>query len=172
MGKSQRLKVKVLKLQDLDGVDRALCEIGKLQILTEKLEGDAQIEINKIKTRVVDESAKLRARIADLTEHVAAFAEYKREELFKKQKTMKIVFGIFGFRQSTKIKTKKTTVLLLKTLGLAKYIRIKEEPNKEAMAELDDKTLLSVGAKRDVKDEFFLEPDREKIADSPVAAGM
>jgi hypothetical protein len=45
----------------------------------------------------------------------------------------------------------------LKKLGLDGCIRIKEEPDKDAMAKLDD------DAVRKVKDEFFLEANNEEI---------
>jgi hypothetical protein len=40
---------------------------------------------------------------------------------------------------------------------------VKEEPSKEAMADLDDETLVQVDAVRKVKDDFFCEADKEEI---------
>jgi phage host-nuclease inhibitor protein Gam len=58
---------------------------------------------------------------------------------------------------------KKTTVELLKKLKLDRYILVKEEPSKEAMADLDDETLHQVDAVRKVKDDFFCEADKEEV---------
>jgi phage host-nuclease inhibitor protein Gam len=58
---------------------------------------------------------------------------------------------------------KKATLELLRKLGMMAYIRVKEEPDKEAMANLDDDALRQVDAVRKVKDEFFLEADKEEI---------
>ena len=58
---------------------------------------------------------------------------------------------------------KKTTLELLKKLSLTKCVRIKEEPNKEAMAELDDETLLQVDAVRKVTDDFFCQTNTEEV---------
>lgn len=46
---------------------------------------------------------------------------------------------------------------------MTQFIRIKEEANKEKLAELDDETLNKVNATRKVKDAFFCEADREEI---------
>jgi phage host-nuclease inhibitor protein Gam len=51
----------------------------------------------------------------------------------------------------------------LRKLGFSKYIRVKEEPDKEAMAELDDESLAQVDAVRKVKDAFFCEANKEEV---------
>ena len=58
---------------------------------------------------------------------------------------------------------KKTTLELLKKLHLDKYIRIKEEPDKEAMSALDDDALAQVDAVRKIKDDFFCEANKEEV---------
>jgi phage host-nuclease inhibitor protein Gam len=75
--------------------------------------------------------------------------------LFKDKKTVQLSFGNFGYRKSTSISVKKTTLELLKKLGLDRYIRVKEEPDKEAMADMDDEALAQADAVRKVKDDFF-----------------
>ena len=77
--------------------------------------------------------------------------------------TVELSFGIFGYRKSTSISVRKTTLGLLKKLSLVQYIRIKEEPDKEALAALDDDHLAQVDAVRKVKDGFFCEANREEV---------
>jgi phage host-nuclease inhibitor protein Gam len=98
-----------------------------------------------------------------LTIPLGAFAEYNKAELFKDKKSVQLTFGIFGYRKSTSISVKITTLELLKKLKLAKYILVREDPSKEAMADLDDDTLHQVDAVRKVKDDFFCEADKEAI---------
>jgi phage host-nuclease inhibitor protein Gam len=83
--------------------------------------------------------------------------------LFKDRKTVQVSFGIFGYRKSTTISVKKNTIGLLKKLHLEKYIRVKEEVNKEAIAALNDESLRQVDAVRKVKDDFFCEANKEEI---------
>ncbi|MGI5090918.1 host-nuclease inhibitor Gam family protein, partial [Treponema sp. OMZ 805] len=58
---------------------------------------------------------------------------------------------------------KKTTLELLKKLKLVRYIRIKEEIDKDLMAEMTDESLAQVDAVRKVKDSFFCEANREQV---------
>jgi hypothetical protein len=44
-----------------------------------------------------------------------------------------------------------------------RFIRIKEEPDKEALAELEDDALAQVDAVRKVKDAFFREANKEEV---------
>jgi phage host-nuclease inhibitor protein Gam len=58
---------------------------------------------------------------------------------------------------------KKTTLELLKKLKLGGYIRVKEEPDKEAMSMMDDDALAQVDAVRKIKDVFFCEANKEEV---------
>jgi len=54
----------------------------------------------------------------------------------------------------------------LHALKLDQYVRTIEEPDKEAMTDLDDKVLAKVGAKRKVEDKFRIEPNIERIKEA------
>jgi phage host-nuclease inhibitor protein Gam len=158
-----RLKPNVKKIESLEDANLTLKEIGLLERELEAIDGTAHKAIAEIKTAAVKAGEPIRKRITDLSALLGAFAEYNHAELFKDRKTVQVSFGIFGFRKSTSISAKKTTLDLLKKLGLTKYIRVKEEPDKEAMAAMDDETLNQVDAVRKVKDDFFCEADKEEI---------
>jgi phage host-nuclease inhibitor protein Gam len=83
--------------------------------------------------------------------------------LFKDRKSVDLSFGTFGYRKSTSISVKRTTLDLLKDLHLDKFIRLKEEPDKDAMAVMTDEELAQVDAVRKVKDAFFCEANKEEI---------
>ncbi|EDO8997527.1 host-nuclease inhibitor protein Gam, partial [Campylobacter coli] len=51
----------------------------------------------------------------------------------------------------------------LKSYGLNDCITYKEELNKDAIVELDDTTLVKLGLKRVVKDNFRIEPKIESL---------
>ena len=101
--------------------------------------------------------------IAELSAKIQAFADYNREELFRDRKTVELSFGSFGYRKSTRISVRKTTVGLLRRLGLVNCIRVKEEADKDAMGSLDDEVLAQVDAVRKVSDDFFCEADTEQV---------
>jgi len=158
-----RLKPNVKKIESLEDANLTLKEIGLLERELETIDGDAHKQIAEIKTAAVKAGKPILKRIADLSALLGAYAEYSRDELFKDKKTVQVSFGVFGYRKSTAISVKKTTPGLLEKLGLEKYLRIKKEADKEAMAALDDETLAQVDAVRKVKDDFFCEADKEEI---------
>lgn len=140
-----RIKPQVGKLESLDDVNLALRDIG----LKEK-------ELDAIDSKAAKEIAETAAKIQ-------AYAEYNKAELFKDKKSVDLSFGKIGYRQSTKISVKKTTLELLKKLGFKSCVRIKEECDKDAMSNLSDDDLKSVDAARKVSNDFFCEANMEEV---------
>ena len=158
-----RYKPNIGKIKTLEDANLALKEIGLLEHELEAIDGEANKKIAEIKADCAKQGEGLRKRITDLSALLGAFAEYNREELFKDRKSQKLSFGEFGYRKSTAISVKKTTLELLKKLKLVRYIRIKEEIDKDLMAEMTDESLAQVDAVRKVKDNFFCEANREQV---------
>jgi phage host-nuclease inhibitor protein Gam len=158
-----RLKPQVGKIKTLDEANMVLKEIGILEKELDGIDADAHKQIAEIKSDAAKQGEGIRKRIADNSALLGAYAEYNKADLFKDRKSVQLSFGSFGYRKSTSISIKKTTLELLKKLKLDRYIMVKEEPSKEAMADLDDETLHQVDAVRKVKDDFFCEADKEEI---------
>ena len=158
-----RLKPRVGKIKNLDDANLVLKEIGLLERELEAIDADAHKQMAEIKSAAATAGGPIRKRIGDLSSLLGAYAEYNRTELFKDRKTVELSFGLFGYRKSTSISVRKTTLDALKKLFPGQYIRVKEEPDKEAMAALDDDQLAQVDAVRKVKDGFFCEANREEV---------
>jgi phage host-nuclease inhibitor protein Gam len=158
-----RLKPQVGKIETLDQANMVLKEIGILERELEGIDADAHRLIADIKEDAAKKGQTIRKRITDDSALLGAFAEYNRAELFKDRKSVTLSFGSFGYRKSTSISVRRTTLELLKKLSLTGCIRVKEEVDKEAMADLDDGTLAQVDSVRKVKDDFFCEADKEEI---------
>jgi phage host-nuclease inhibitor protein Gam len=158
-----RLKPQVGKIETLDQANMVLKEIGLLERELEAIDAEAHRLIADIKADAAKKGEGIRKRIADDSALLGAYAEYNRDELFKDRKSVTLSFGTFGYRKSTSISVKKTTLELLKKLKLDKYIRVYEEPDKEAMADLDDETLAQLDSVRKVKNAFFCEADKDEI---------
>jgi phage host-nuclease inhibitor protein Gam len=158
-----RLKPQVGKIETLDEANMVLKEIGILEKELEGIDAEAHRQIAEIKEDAAKKGQALRKRIADDSALLGAYASYNKAELFKDRKSVQLSFGSFGYRKSTTISVKKTTLELLRKLGMAKCIRVKEEVNKEAIALLNDEVLKQVDAVRKVKDDFFCEADKEEI---------
>jgi phage host-nuclease inhibitor protein Gam len=158
-----RLKPSVKKIETIEDANLVLKEIGLLESDLDAIDSEAHKAIAEIKTDAASRGEGKRKRIAELSGLLGAFAEYNKDELFRDRKSVHLLFGVFGYRKSTSVGVKKTTLELLKRLKFDKYIRIKEEPNKEAMVALDDEALAQVDAVRKVKNVFFCEADKEEI---------
>lgn len=163
MATTTRYKPAAKKLETVDDVNLALRDIGLWEKELEAIDTEAHKRIAEIKTEAAKSGEKLRGKIAETAAKIQAFAEYNKDELFKDKKSIELSFGFFGYRKSTKISIKKTTLELLKKLHLDKCIRVKEEADKEAMRDLDDDTLSQVDAVRKVTDDFFCETKAEEI---------
>jgi phage host-nuclease inhibitor protein Gam len=158
-----RLKPSVGKIKTIEDANLVLKEIGLLEHEMAAIDAEANKRIAEIKAESAKQGEGIRKRIVDLSALLGAYAEYNRNELFKDRKSVDLVFGSFGYRKSTSISVKKTTLELLKKLSLDRYIRVKEEPDKEAMSGMDDETLAQVDAVRKIKDVFFCEANREEV---------
>ena len=151
------------KLENLEDVNSVLRELGVLERELESIDAETQKQIGEIKAASAKQGEPLRKRIIEMSTKIQAFSEYNKNDLFKDRKSIELVFGVFGYRKSTSISIKKTTVALLEKLKLSRYIRIEKQADKEALKEMDDEALAQVDAVRKVKDEFFCQPNREEV---------
>jgi phage host-nuclease inhibitor protein Gam len=145
------------KLESLDDVNMALRDIGLIERELEDINTDLNKQTAKLKSDAEKRAKPLKAKIKELTTRVKAYAEYNRDDLFDGRKSIELTFGMFGYRKSTKISIRKSTLELLEKLKLNEFIRIKKEPDKEKMAEMSNETLAQVDAVRKVSDAFFCE---------------
>jgi phage host-nuclease inhibitor protein Gam len=157
------MKPQVGKINSLEDANLVLKEIGILEHELASIDAEAHKQMADIKADAAKRGEGLRKRIVDNAALLGAYAEYNRSELFKDRKSVDLVFGSFGYRKSTSISVKKTTLELLHKLKLDTYIRLKEEPDKEAMAKMTDEELAQVDAVRKEKDDFFCEANKEEI---------
>lgn len=96
-----------------------------------------------------------------------------------KKKSVKTLYGTFGFRESTKLEVKnpEATIILLKQLGpeSAAFIRTKEELDLEALEKMEDSELERIRVKRVKTRTAFItyaKPDMGKaVADSDEKGG-
>ena len=164
---SKRVKPQgVTVVTSLQDVDQVLLQIAQLRLQLKRIDADAAEEINKIKEQAHRQAEPIKARIAALESSITVFAEMNKPQLFDKKKSIELNFGIIGYRKSTKIRVKKTTLEKLKALGLQDAIIVKESPNKEVLATYPDDTLKKVDAKRVVDENFWYEVKEEAITEN------
>jgi len=154
-------------LSSWDEVDQRLRRMGEIDIATERIEGEMTLRINEIRAHYEEEAEILKAERQALEDAINAFADDHKEE-FAKTRSKDLTFGFVAYRIVKKIviRSNEACVAALRALKLDQYIRIVEEPNKEAMADLDDNQLAKVGAKRKIDDKFRIEPNIERIKEA------
>ena len=165
-----RTKPQAVVIADLEQARAALAEIANLARRLDTIDMAMNSAIDAAKEGAAAEGKPLAERRKALEAALATFGTMRKAELFKDRKSLDLGFGVIGFRMSTCVKTlPKTTwgmVLdALKRFGLIEAIRVKEEPNKEMLKDWPDERLATVGARREVADVFFVEINREEMAD-------
>jgi phage host-nuclease inhibitor protein Gam len=152
-----------------DDVDQALARIGAIDRDLGLIESSANERIDAIKAQAKEDAAQLTVEKASLEAHMKAYAEAHRADL--NGKSRQLTFGKVGFRQSTRIVIKRVveTIRLLADFGLDHCLRIKTEPDKDAMSGLSDEELQSVGAVRKVDDVFGYEVHQQELAENTQA---
>ncbi|PPD34936.1 MAG: host-nuclease inhibitor protein Gam [Methylomonas sp.] len=110
--------------------------------------GDTQRELVRIETELNDQIAAitdskkevieaLKSRVKQLTSGIQTWCESNRAELCKGgTKTANLTTGVVSWRQrppSVQIRAADKVLEALKAFGLERFIRVKPEPNKEAI---------------------------------------
>jgi phage host-nuclease inhibitor protein Gam len=158
---------KIIYLASWEEVDQKLRRIGEIDIALEKIEGSMTLQINEIREKYEREIETYKTDRQALDEAITVFAEERKEE-FSKVRSKDMTFGSVAYRvvRSIYIRSKEATVAALHALKLDQCIRVIEEPDKEAMVDLEDNILAKVGAKRKVEDKFRIEPNIERIKEA------
>ncbi|AJA42393.1 hypothetical protein AJ85_05750 [Alkalihalobacillus alcalophilus ATCC 27647 = CGMCC 1.3604] len=163
-------KKKVSIYGDYQQVQEALREIGELDIKIEAEEAKVTKQVNAIREKAQEVVSPLSERKKLIEENVQLFIEEKKKEDFADKKSMDLVFGEVGFRQTgggVHVKSNKSTVDALLGLGarFKHLISTEHKPNKEALEGMDDDFLKQVGASRKKKtDKFWYVVNREKLS--------
>lgn len=164
-----RIKPAATIIRSLEQADGALHEIGSLEHQLQQEQADLAQQIEDMKKALLDRQEPLVSRREKLLEALEAYATHEKEELFPdgERRSIDLPFGTLGWRRSSEVSlTKKCTVEHLEGLGLASCVNVKKTVSKAELGKLDDARLLEAGAKRNEKDGFFVELNRERLEES------
>lgn len=169
MSNRKKVEVKIPVVETLEQANVILAEIAESQREIDLINTGLNEKIDDMKKKAEAECAPLAGAIEEREQALARFAEANKDTLFKKPKSRVLSFGELGFRSST------STVLLnrqwnwgkvlevLKQKRLGKYIRTKQEVDKEAVRALSERRLAGVGLKVKQEDSFFYEVKEETV---------
>ncbi len=164
-----------LMINSFEEADLKLLELGKHESFIAKKEAEMNAKIQKIKEKFDQETEHARAAKLAIEKDLQTFCLLNKKE-FADKRSRKLMHGVIGFRTGTPkvllLNRKynwKTVLELLKKVFPGKYVRTKEEPNKDAILadvaqqKLDDQQLAAVGLKVDQDEKFFVEIDWENL---------
>lgn len=169
--KAVRVKAEVhaLNLQTADDVALAIKQIGDLereQVRLSTLQADEKARIDELFTPQIN---RLKEEVKPLQKAIQAYCESRRDELTNggKQKTAYFTTGEVQWRAKPPAVVAKgidSILESLRNLGLFRFIRTKEELNKEAMlAEPDVARSISGVTIREGVEEFVIKPNDEEV---------
>lgn len=139
--KKTRLKtpaVAVCVPQTRDGAAQSVAEIGRLNRDLARLTADMNDELATVKALHEEKAEPIRLKIEALTTGVQTWAEANRDTLTQngKVKTAALTTGEIAWRlrpPSVRVTGAEAVLDVLRRLGLKRFIREKEEVNKEAI---------------------------------------
>jgi len=165
MAKRMTKKDDVYTILSFEQVDTHLVKLGQLQQDKTALEAEADRMIAHVKMDLKRQVAPLTDKIQKHLRSLEVFCGNHRLE-FGPRQSRRQLFGVIGWRKSTAVVVKKTTLEKIRAVFKARaaaYLHIKEAPNKEALAKLDDTQLAAVDSRGVQREEFFGEPDLTRI---------
>lgn len=151
--------------QSWDEVNEAMKRLAELNIQKKTLENEQNRQIDEIKKATSLKADEVIKEIKSVEKDIMRFAEQNRAE-FTKKRTKVLTFGKIAFRYTKSVwcGNVPAAVKALKSYALEKYLRIKEELNKELLLEADPMILGKCGIIIKAEDKICVEPDYVKLA--------
>jgi phage host-nuclease inhibitor protein Gam len=138
-----RIKTKAADApQTMAQVQSDIRKIGDLQREHGRISADLNDQVAKLTEAAAPGLKELQEQMTALQKGVQIYCEANREELCGKGKTANLVTGEVQWRQrppSVKVTGVEAVIAWLKTAGMASFIRSKDEINKEAMLNEQEK---------------------------------
>jgi len=149
--------------KSLDEAAQFLAQIGKEQRATDEIQSGLNAAVDKLKTQAMASVEPHQKKVSQLVEGLFAYAEAHRDELTDggKRKTVEVPTGIFGWRMTppaVSLRDVESILESLKSLKLKRFIRTKEEVDKEAMLKEPDVAKTVKGVSIGQHEEFVAKP--------------
>jgi len=153
--------------RDLDEASTFVARIGEYQREIAAINNDLAAKTQALKDKVKVQMAQLSGDVGELVEGLFAFAQARYEELTQggKVKTVKLPSGSFSWRTTPPAVQLERGLDLaefldgLRHMGLAKFIRISESLDKEAMLANPEEAQTVPGVKIVQAEQFSVKPD-------------
>lgn len=151
------------EINTIEDAENALSEIGSLKNKLENIDQKGTEKIGSIKAKMAADGESSRARIKQLEDALGIFAKVNRDKLFNGKQSLPLTFGVLNFRKATKIKTKKSTLELLKKMFGGKGVNVKENIDKDELSKWTPEDLATVDAAKVQEETFGYDVNREEV---------
>lgn len=157
-----------MEIKNYEDVNLTLKRLAELSVALEKINGEVTLECNRIKESRASEVERLNNEKKYLEQCIAVFCEDNKGD-FAEKRSKEFTFGTIGYKLTKsvtlpRIKEKVEKLLVaLKSYGCTKCIKYEETIDKDEIVELDDSTLVKLGLKRTIKDNFRIVPKIESL---------
>ena len=154
--------------RSLNEAAQFLAEIGQEQRATDKIQSGLNAKVDELKAKAMVDVEPHQKNISELVEGLFAFAEAHRDELTNggKHKTVEVPTGTFGWRMTppaVKLRDVESILKSLKSLKLKRFIRTKEEVDKEAMLKEPETAKTVKGVSIGQHEEFIAKPSELEV---------
>lgn len=162
-------------IETLEEVDQKLLELGTHKVFISKREAEMNSKMQSLRAKFDEETKDERAQVELIEKEIEQYCIINKLK-FDRQRTMELTHGSVGFRtnppkvnQLNKKYTIATTIELVKRIFRGKYIRAKEELDKDAILTdyaaklITDEQIAGIGLRIDQGEKFFCEPKWEEI---------
>ena len=149
--------------QSRDEVNEAIARIGLLQRERERIQADMNDELAKVRLRFEELATPLNEQITGLSQGVHTWCEAHRMELTRSGKTKFYDFAAGEIKWRLRpprvsLQSAENILETLKRLGLTRFIRVKEQLNKEAMLAEPEVVSGVAGVKIEQSEDFVIVP--------------
>lgn len=168
--KAKRSAIAVAIPQSRDAASDALRQIGEAQRKLRRLEADMNDELAAVKDRYETTADPLRKQIEALTVGLHTWCEANRDTLTQggKTKTAALPAGEIAWRTrppSVRITGQDAVIDALKRLGLTRFVRAKDEVNKEAILNEPEAVRSVPGIAISQGEDFIVSPFEAELAE-------
>lgn len=157
-----------MEIKNYEDVNLTLKRLAELSVALEKINGEVTLECNRIKELRASEVERINNEKKYLEQCITNFCEDNKGD-FAEKRSKEFTFGTIGYKLTKsvtlpRIKEKVEKLLIaLKSYGCTKCIKYEETIDKDEIVELDDSTLVKLGLKRTIKDNFRIVPKIESL---------
>ena len=157
-----------MEIKNYEDVNLTLKRLAELSVALEKINGEVTLECNRIKESRASEVERINNERKYLEQCITNFCEDNKGD-FTEKRSKEFTFGTIGYKLTKsvtlpRIKEKVEKLLIaLKSYGCTKCIKYEETIDKDEIVELDDSTLVKLGLKRTIKDNFRIVPKIESL---------